>query len=205
MPEKDWTALEAGITEEFDDKRYEAAAERLLKSYGPQVLGYLVRALGDPAEASEVYAMFCEDLWKGLPTFEKRSSFRTWSYRLATSARAHFRRDPGRRRGRPLMSDELNALAEKVRTDTLPYLKTDVKDRFAALRRELSEEEQLLLTLRVDRDMDWKDIALIFAETADEISEVELDSRSAALRQKFKRTKDKLRKLAESAGLLPTD
>jgi|GEM_PF-7018673 len=44
------------------------------------------------------------------------------------------------------------------RTSTLRYRQSSVKDRFGALRRRLTEDDQLLLQLRVDRDWSWVEI-----------------------------------------------
>jgi hypothetical protein len=55
-----------------------------------------------------------------------------------------------------------------------------------------------LLVLRVDRGLEWADLALVWAEgEGDDLRKIE-----ARLRKKFQRTKDKLRRLAEAKGLL---
>jgi DNA-directed RNA polymerase specialized sigma24 family protein len=96
---------------------------------------------------------------------------------------------------------ELAQMVERVRTETLGYLKTEVKDRFARLREHLSEDEQMLLVLRVDRDLGWNDIAVILAD-GESLSGAALQRRAAGLRKQFQRTKEKLSKLARSDGLL---
>jgi DNA-directed RNA polymerase specialized sigma24 family protein len=75
--------------------------------------------------------------------------------------------------------------------DLAALLDTGIKDRMAALRAELSPEDQTLLTLRVDRDLPWGDVADI------------LDEAEPALRKRFERLKLRLRELARTHGLLP--
>jgi RNA polymerase sigma-70 factor, ECF subfamily len=195
-------ALEARIWVAFGRGELDEAARRLVEGYGPLILGYLVRTMGSEPEAWEVFAQFSEDLLRGLPGFEGRSSFKTWAYRLATNARARYWKEPYRQRGRRLATDEMQHLEAEVRSRTHDYLRTEVKDRFAKLRERLDPEEQTLLTLRVDKDMGWAEIAEVLSGPDEACGERELAQRSAALRQKFQRLKAKIRKLAQEEGLL---
>lgn len=69
------------------------------------------------------------------------------------------------------------------------------------LREQLSKEEQSLLILRVDRGLDWQDLAPIWAGDRED----DLAKEAARLRKRFQRTKAKLRRLAEEAGLPSED
>jgi RNA polymerase sigma-70 factor (ECF subfamily) len=166
-----------------------------LRAYGPEIFGLLVTVLRDERTASEVFSQFSMDLWVGLPTFRGASSVRTWAYALAHHAAHRWRRDPLRRRGVSFGEHpELLEVAEQVRTTTLTYLRSDVKDGVRRLREQLSEDEQTLLVLRVDRDMAWEDIVhVLFGEC-----DAEAGARHAAsLRKRFERVKTRLRKAVE--------
>ncbi|MGH2901267.1 MAG: RNA polymerase sigma factor, partial [Solirubrobacteraceae bacterium] len=63
-----------------------------IEGYGPEVLSFLEMMLRDHADASDAFAQACEDLWKGLPRFEGRSSMKTWFYTLARHAASRLRR-----------------------------------------------------------------------------------------------------------------
>jgi hypothetical protein len=52
------------------------------------------------------------------------------------------------------------------------------------------------LLLRLDRGLPWKDIARILGGTGD------LDVRAAALRKRFERARERLKKLAIERGLI---
>ena len=100
---------------------------------------------------------------------------------------------------------EPHVLADKVRTATFPYLRTDVKSRVTALRQQLSTAEQTLLILRVDRNLSWKDVAQIMAGPEAGLEDAEVMRLAAGHRKQFERAKQRLRALAEAAGLLDSD
>jgi DNA-directed RNA polymerase specialized sigma24 family protein len=60
----------------------------------------------------------------------------------------------------------------------------------ALLRAELTDDEQELLTLRIDRELEWEEIAAI------------LDATSSALRKRFERLIPRLEQMARERGLL---
>jgi RNA polymerase sigma-70 factor (ECF subfamily) len=178
-----------------------AAATRTIEGYGPEVLGFLVTFLRDEADASDVFAQACEDLWNGLARFEGRSSMRTWFYTLARHAAARFRRSPHRRPGRHLGISQAGEAAARVRTGTLPHLRTEVKDRFAAIRDALDPEDRALLVLRVDRGLSWNDIARVLAPE-ESTTDAALGRAAARLRKRFQLVKEEIRARAEQSGLL---
>ena len=142
-----------------------ATATLVIREYGPEVLGLLVAVLRNHDEAAEVFAEFCEDLWAGLPRFRWESSMRTWAYTLARHAAHAFRRDPHRRRRVPLSQHpEVAELEAQVRTTTVTYLRSEVKDHVSRLRESLDPDEQTLLVLRIDRQMSWNEIAVVMGE-----------------------------------------
>jgi RNA polymerase sigma-70 factor (ECF subfamily) len=177
-----------------------AAATRAVEGYGPEVLGFLVTILREEHDANEVFSQACEDLWAGLGSFEGRCSFRTWFYTLARHAASRLQRSPGHRSRNRGALNELSEVAAQVRSRTLPHLRTDVKDRFAAIRNALAEDDRALLVLRVDRDLNWRDIARVFSP-GDE-SEDALNRAAATLRKRFQAVKDEIKERARAAGLL---
>jgi RNA polymerase sigma-70 factor, ECF subfamily len=187
--------LEADIARLLEARDLPAAASAIMRGYGSAVLGYLFGLTRDEDRAEDVFSQFCEDLWRGLPEFRRDSSSRTWVYTLAWHAWLRQERDAYRRHGRPLASEEMSRLAAEVRSTTALHLKSEVKDAVARLREQLSPAEQSLLVLRVDRELSWGEVAAVMSSPEDP-----LDPRTA--RKRFERVKDKLRTLAEDAGLL---
>jgi RNA polymerase sigma-70 factor, ECF subfamily len=165
--------------------QYEQAATLALEAYGPEILGFLVAVLRDTADAHDVFGTFCEDFWVGLPKFRGDARLKTWAYTLAHHASARFIRDPHRRRAAGISAyPALSAIEARIRTETPSFMGRAAKDLVTRLREQLSPEEQALLTLRIDREMAWDDIAQV------------LDTAPATLRKRFERVKERLKTLA---------
>jgi RNA polymerase sigma-70 factor (ECF subfamily) len=173
-------------------------ATLVISAYGPEVLGFLVTLSSDRADAGDAFAQACEDLWRGLPRFEGRSSLKTWFYTLARHALSRQRRAPDRRRKAPL--SELSDVAACVRSETAPHLRSEVVHGVAAIREALPQQDRALLVLRVDRDMPWDQIARV-------MSDVEIDTDAdcvriaARLRKRFQTIKETIRTQARALGL----
>jgi RNA polymerase sigma-70 factor, ECF subfamily len=175
---------------------YPEATTGALQLYGVELLSFL-RALANNHDlAAEAFAELGEDVWKGLPRFRWEASLRSWLYSLARNALAQLRRDPRRRIDRNLPLSIAPEMAAVVRTVTLEIQRTEVKDEFRILREQLDPEEHEILLLRLDRGLAWKDIARILGGPDN------IDSRAAALRKRFERAKERLKKLAIEHGLL---
>lgn len=192
-------ALEARLRALCESQRFEDAATAAVRGYGPDVYGFLVTRMRSRDRADEVFAQLGEDLWRGLPSFRWEASFSTWMYKLARHAAHRYERTPHHHARRHASTSQLEELIERVRTETRPYLKTEIKDRFAELRAMLSPEDQTLLILRVGRDMAFGDIAQIMSD--EPLDEVSAKRSAAALRQRFATVKRRLRALAEEHGL----
>jgi RNA polymerase sigma-70 factor (ECF subfamily) len=91
-----------------------------------------------------------------------------------------------------------------VRSATHVYQQTAVKDRVRALREQLDPDDQMLLVLRVDRGMAWRDLAMAMAGEV-ELDDAALEREAARLRKAFERVKDDLRRMATETGLLGED
>lgn len=149
-----------------------------------------------------MFAQTSEDLWRGIAGFEWRCSFRTWLYTLARHAAVRFERTPANQRGRRQSLSRAADGPVHERSRTRPYLRTDVKDRFAALRSTLAPDEQSLLVLRVDRGMSWEDVARVLH---DDRGDTDLRRHAANLRQRFRQLVLRLRERARDEGLLEDD
>ncbi len=197
-------ALEEEILGHCDGERWGPAATAALKGYGPEILGYLSAMSRTETDAAEVFSIFCEDMWKGIPAFRWQSSFRTWAYTLARHALYRLSRDPHRRRERNValsQSPEVFQVVEHVRTTTMIHLRTETKNKFTALREQLEPDDRTLLILRVDRRLAWNEISRIMADEAEPTSD-DIKRGAATLRKRFERAKERLRKLAADQQLI---
>lgn len=183
---------------------HQASATLLLRSYADELLGYLVNMLRDRELAREAFAIFARDLWVGLPKAELHTSARAWSYALARNAARRLLERAVRKHWEehPLSQvDPAELGAPQTRPLTPPHLQTENKQRVIALRESLSVEEQEILTLRVDRDFDWREVAVALAP-----DELDLEQAAARYRKRFQLIKRKLTRLMrESRNAAPDD
>lgn len=197
-------AREAEIAAHCRAARYHQATTRALECFGPEIFGYLVAVSRSEDEAGEAFAMFSEDLWRGIAGFRWQASLRTWAYQLARNALARLRRDTRRHAGREVAlsrAPEVLGMADRVRTATLEYLRTEVKDQIAELRQQLDPDDQTLLILRIGRNMSWRDIARVLGDE-DEPDPEALTRAAARLRKRFERVKQELAALARERGIV---
>jgi RNA polymerase sigma-70 factor, ECF subfamily len=166
-----------------------AATDVVLRGYGPEILGYFAAVLHDVEAGRELYADWSAQVFCDLGGFRGDASIRTWLYHLAATRLSRHFRDPFRKRKSELASG--HEAAHVDRSQTPVYQRTDVKDRFRALRAELTPDERALLVLRVDRDLSWREVAEILGEKEE-----------AALRKRFERLRKRLRELAVAQGII---
>lgn len=190
----DKTGIDAAVRQAAEAGDMALAATRAIEGHGPEIYRFLVGFHRDEGRADEVFALWCSQVWEKLGGFEWRSSFRTWAFSVARHAALHHRRGDQNqaRRVSPLdAAGPVSALAEVIRSRTRPYLRTEIKDRFAELRAELPEEDRLLLGLRLDRELPWRDVAEIMSpeECAAEGGEKKV---AARLRKRFEAVKERL-------------
>jgi RNA polymerase sigma-70 factor (ECF subfamily) len=182
------------------------AAEAAMRGYGREVYEFLAALHRRDDDAAEVFSLFAEGVWRGLPGFAWQCSFRTWAYAVARKASLRYRRDARRRAARQAPLPEGSGLAgivDEVRSATQSYLRTDRRSRFAELRATLPSEDQALLMLRVDRQLGWADLAQVLHEDDAAPLEGEALKREAArLRKRFQLVKEKLYELGRREGLV---
>jgi RNA polymerase sigma-70 factor (ECF subfamily) len=173
---------------------HQHTVERVLHEHGSEIFGWMLTTLSSDAEAADAFSLFSEDLWRSLARHEGRCSIRTWCYMLARCAVGRVIEARATGRGVPLSDAPISNVAAQVRDATLSYLRTDAKQRIRSLRAQLDPDDQLLLVLRVDKDLGWRDIAIVmFGHDA---GDAELARHAARLRKRFERVKAQLRALA---------
>jgi len=198
--------LENDIRGRCEARDFDGAASVAIRGYGPEIFGLLITLHGSEQEASEVFSVFVERMWRGLERFAWECSFRTWAYTVARNASRNYR-DEVRRRARfhPPLPDELSQIAEATRTATRSFFKTEKKTRIQRLRESLSPEEQLILSLRVDRELAWSDLARVMHDGEDPLTHDDLKRESARLRKRFQTIKERLMALGRREGIFDED
>jgi RNA polymerase sigma-70 factor (ECF subfamily) len=172
----------------------------VLQAYGEEVCGYLLSLVRDADDAADAFATAAEQVFVHISRFRGESSLRTWFYRIARNAALADKRRAAVVRGEPL-ADFADILEATVRSVTLPFKKTEVKDAISELRECLTREDRELLVLRVDRNLSWQEVALVLLSEEERDPEA-LKREAARARKHFERVKARLRELANEAGLL---
>lgn len=170
------------------------ATEQALRIYGPELISWLCATLASESDAYDAFSRLSEQLWKSLPGFEGRCSVRTWCYMLARQSAVAIQAQSYRRYESLLSSlPSINHAVTHIWNTTRENAGA-VEDIYSQIRRALPEEDQTLLVLRVDRDLPWRDIAIVMLGS--DAGEDELTRKAAALRKQFERVKARLRELA---------
>lgn len=176
------------------------AVELLVGAYGREILQFLHGFLRDGQDAEEVFAQMCLKLLEEIPRFRGECSGRAWFFYKSRYAALDWVRSPRRQRERRLETHELSRMSDlvaQVRSETRPYLKTEVKDRFAELREKLKPEERMLLVLYKYQDMPSHEVAEAMSTPEDPWT-------AAKVRKRWQRLKIKIAQMAKREGLLPS-
>lgn len=172
----------------------DAAAEALVRGYGPEVHAFLARVLGSADDAADAFSFWAEDVWRGVATLEAPGAARVWAYRCAWSCAGRTQRTAWRRRRVKLGTSRASRLAAEVASSSRLVVERAAAH-LDALRRELTPEENGLLVLRLDRALSWREVSEVLSGDGPAADE-------AALRKRFERIKGRLRRLARERGLI---
>jgi len=190
--------LEAEVRRLCEAGDARGAVTAAIRGLGPELMGFLIVVAGGPDDASDVFSDLCVRMWRSLHGFRWESSLRTWAYTLTRRALHEHRqrRATWKQRMVPISEvPEIDELIVRVRTTTLAGLRQGRRSRAESLRARLDPDDQILLTLRLSRGLEWRDIAKVLAE-ADDLDEAAVMRAAASLRKRFERLKVRLKKMA---------
>lgn len=187
-------ALDTELRELVKQGEIDRATDRALRAYGPELIGWLCAISPNEADAYDAFSWMSEELWKSLRRYQGGCSMRAWCYMLARQGAARVRTRQGQR-----VEEPISSLSSIVQTagqiwSTTRREQTRNEVIYTEIRQSLDAEDQMLLVLRVDRDLSWREIAIVML--GDATSDDELTRKAAALRKQFERMKDYLRGLA---------
>jgi RNA polymerase sigma-70 factor, ECF subfamily len=177
------------VTDDLD-----RAVDDALRLHGREIIGWLCSLFPNEADAYDAFSHFSEQLWRSLKTFDNRCSLRTWCYMLARQSASHVRAQAQRRLEEPL--SKMSSIAEALWKSTSNQRERQ-QQVFDDLRNALDDDDQTLLVLRVDRNLAWRDIAIVML--GEHASEDDIERKAIALRKQFERVKEHLRSLASRA------
>lgn len=130
------------------------AVDALLRRHYDQVHAVCHRIVINNADADDATQMALIAIVRALPGFDRRSSFSTWVYRIATNAALDELR---RIRRRPIPVDD--TVLERSTTDSTEAV--DVQMLMSSALHKVSDEYRVVLVLRHIADLDYEDIATV--------------------------------------------
>lgn len=198
MAEQDREQIEALFMAHLRAQQWPQAVEVLIANYGDEILRFLHGFLREGQLAEEVFSQVCLKLCEEAPRFRGDCPGRTWFYYQARFAALALVRKERRKPERRLETAEwsrMSALVEQVRSRTRPYLRTEVKNQFQALRDDLDPEERMLLVL-------YKYQGLNSIQVAEAMSTPAQPWTPAQVRKRWQRLKLKIAQLARDRGML---
>lgn len=137
-----------------------AALDELLRVHYDRIYAICRRIAGNDADAADATQEALMSIVRGLPKFDNRAKFTTWSYRVATNACL----DELRRRKRrptPALVDEHEGWSEQNVDDSVPDFDEQfaLRDELQAALAQLPEEFRMPVLLRDCAGFDYADIA----------------------------------------------
>lgn len=169
------------------------ATLRILRRYASEVRSFLRVRTSSRVSMEEIYSVFSEDLWKGLPRFRGDGHVRGWVYALARNALARHVRLKQRWRSRHVFAD-LDALPLDVRRSVSTELSHIA--RLEPLLAELNQTDRRLLEQRLVLSMPWREIATERARAMGLTTAAEVARESVRLRKRYQLLLQHLRERA---------
>lgn len=198
------TSLDVAVQALLDGGDERGAIALVVQRLGALIHGYL-RTLLRADEADEAFSDWQENVTRALGTFRWECSVRGWAFRIAFHSATRIWRRPGRRVEDPLPSS-LSRLG--AGSGPVEPVMSSRHAGLAQLRESLSLDDRHLLTLRIDRELEWEEIAAVLAEDEggalpdEAIRDGERAREAAALRKRFERLVKRLREEARGHGLI---
>lgn len=169
---------------------YDRATERVLREYGDELARYLRSQLANDADALDGFQRMSEELWKSLARFDGRCSTRTWCYMLARHAAIYIRTQPRHAREQLVSSiPSIQQAATEMFSNSLVE-RAHQHEVLVEAKEALDPDDRTLLVLRIDRNLSWREIAVVLL--GEDAGEADVTKKSASLRKQFERVKDEL-------------
>jgi RNA polymerase sigma factor (sigma-70 family) len=178
---------------------FDRATHSILRDFGDEIRAYLRARTSNRNSMEEVFAVFSEDVWKGLPRYRFQGQLRSWIYVLARNALARHIRGKQRWRSRH-QAAELDELPLELRSSLPTQLAS--RAQLEPLLSQLTAADRSLLEQRLVEALPWREIALNFAQETGKTSEAELERESARLRKRLQLLLQALRARAADGGEL---
>jgi len=132
----------------------------LVRLYGDEMFRFCVHTLANPADGEELAQEVLTAACRSLPRFRGRSTLRTWLYRVARNKLTDFYQRQGRG-PRKTLPYETVELADSDPDAEAEMVLVQRRQRLARALSSLGPEDRQVLSLRVDQELPYAEIARI--------------------------------------------
>lgn len=164
----------------------DAAAEASIRSFGPELVGYLRAVVGDEQQAADAFGACAQQIWLRRDRPGHLSPY-LWCYRLAwQAARGACERAGGaatRAEPPPWVTAAMASGEELPLGDLLARLTPVPGPGGGAPRAQVTAYERSLLVLRIGRRLAWEEIAWVLGEEGEKPDAAAVERRFAQLRE----------------------
>lgn len=160
---------EAPIRAALDRRDVRGAFDLLMDRYGDRIHHYCVRMVG-AERAAEAHQRVFVDSYRGLPSFDRRSSLATWLFSIARRRCIDIGRELSKRRERE--TDDEHAVEAVADTRPTPFERLDESQRLAALADcidGLAPATREAVVLRYQEGLAYEELAELSGESANTI------------------------------------
>jgi len=135
----------------------QGALEEIVSKYQKPIFFFILRMVWDETDAADLSQKTFINAFRNIHSFDRRSNFRTWLYRIAINVcKNHFRDDPRRREVNiegMVFVDQMNPLDHTISDEERMCLSVALH--------ELPEKQRHTVILKVYQDLKYREIAEI--------------------------------------------
>lgn len=162
-----------------------ASFEEIYKAVSGFVVNVALRVVGNAEDAAEVAQDVFVKVYHNLKNFERRSSFKTWIYRITVNAALNYRKSRAKHARRRADYDDALEHTDPHENARDKLDREDEEKKLRVLLDSLDEDQRVCIILREIQGLDYKEIA--------ETLEINLNT----VRSRLKRAREKLLALTQ--------
>ncbi|UCD71723.1 MAG: sigma-70 family RNA polymerase sigma factor [Syntrophobacterales bacterium] len=144
------------LLDRFDDGDQDAL-EEIVSKYQKPIFFFILRMVWDETDAADLSQKTFVNAFRNIRSFDRRSNFKTWLFRIAINVcKNHFRDDPRRR------EVDIEGMVFVDQNNPLEHIISEEERRELSMAlNELPEKQRHTITLKVYQGLKYREIAEI--------------------------------------------
>ena len=128
--------------------------EKLIKKYQEEIYYFVLRMLGNPADAEDITQMAFVNVFRSLNKFKKQSQFKTWLYKIALNlCLNHLKKSKVRE------TEELDYTIASNDNPSGTILEKERREQLAKAIEDLPEKQKMTVILRTYHDLSYQEVS----------------------------------------------